>query len=231
LSHTTWRTCLGVALLLAMSGTVGNSRADIISAMATGNGSSVTSSSYGVGVTFSDYAGGPYPASVVYESIGGANALTLTYNSPGDYDFGGGVTEDRLILDFVNQTGGSLTAVTFSLSGGTFETSGLDPSVGTYSSGTPTFTYSSYISPTDATDITYAFATPLASGSDVAFYLPILTNASSGTYVLSETVSPSTDTGPSSVPEPASLIMVGFGGVLGSGYVWGRRKAKAKCPA
>jgi hypothetical protein len=84
LSHTTWRTCLGVALLLAMSGTVGNSRADIISAMATGNGSSVTSSSYGVGVTFSDYAGGPYPASVVYESIGGANALTLTYNSPGD---------------------------------------------------------------------------------------------------------------------------------------------------
>jgi len=110
--------------------------ADIVSISGTGAGTVSSNQS----ITFTDFTGNPYPASVATANIvGGAQTLTFGYVSPPDFVISG--DGDRLILLLTNTTGHTLTDLAFALTGGTFCTQSPTsipgiPSSGTFASNT-----------------------------------------------------------------------------------------------
>ena len=185
---------------------------------------SVTSSNPGNQQVSLDYSGetqfggGVFAASIMTDSIkaGGSSTLTFVYDNIDFIDNPrNGV---RPVFNFVNNTGGTLTGLSFELGQG---------------EGTSFFGFldtgmvagHSFVTLTDrnVSGTSYTLPTSLAAGASLGIYVPIAVSRNSGSFTLTVTATPSA----TAVPEPPSLALCGLAGGLGLAVVRVRRQPAA----
>ena len=156
-------------------------------------------------INFTDWSGS-YAGTVVTDKLTSLSS-TILFKHMGDLDYGIG---DRLILDITNNTGATLTGMTFTLQGGTYNVSSLQPSLGTLVAG-PAFTITPPANPGSAgvsgQVLSFAFVTPLLNGQTSALYVPVDLVPNSdhiADYAMLQT-------GITGVPEPSTMMLGGLG--------------------
>jgi hypothetical protein len=160
---------------------------------------------------FADFSG-DFQATLVPITLTGTSTgvIQLITEEAPDYNIG-----DRLLLSLTNNTGVSLSGVTFSLTETAFDPSDtIDPSAGTFSSNTYTSDINQRLNSADGdlslssanAVLSVTFDSTLTSGNTISFYLPILDNGALSPFDLSETPS----TASSGVPEPAMFVPLGL---------------------
>lgn len=191
---------------------------------------------------FGPLALGSTPGTIVSEAIANTAPVVMTFNYDSTFDGGQMTNHDRLNFLKSNDTGISLTSISFTVAGGTFQ--GLGFTGDTYTPGRvsitnptgsptiPTITYIDNYNNGSNPNITftpisfiYTFATPLAPGDTFATYLPIFNlNSSGGSFTITE--SEQTGLIAFSTPEPSTVVSGTIAVALALGvHVWRRRRS------